>query len=144
MQMTADTMSAFAVLGRFLHSLNEYCEEERGLHFDISDYDEYNFHKVRGLQHAAAWLHRCDSDLLTTFAILTAMQSMCLYRSGVAHETKQTTWCMSSSNLVILLLVFYLCQVRSLFNVTTSNLPQLQTLAADFSEPSSCACGMRY
>ena len=38
-----------AVLGRFLHSLNEYCEEEHGLHYDISDYDEYDFHKVTTL-----------------------------------------------------------------------------------------------
>ena len=37
------------MLGRFLHSLNEYCEEERGKRYDISDYDEYNFHKVAPL-----------------------------------------------------------------------------------------------
>ena len=41
------------MLGRFLHSLNEYCEEERGKRYDISDYDEYNFHKVAALGNFA-------------------------------------------------------------------------------------------
>ena len=35
-----------AVLGRFLHSLNKFCEEEYGLHFDIPDYSVYEFAKV--------------------------------------------------------------------------------------------------
>ncbi len=34
------------MLGRFLHSLNKYCLETHGLNFDISDYSDYNFHKV--------------------------------------------------------------------------------------------------
>lgn len=48
LQMTNWSLTC-AVLGRFLHSLNEYCEEEHGLHYNISDYDEYNFHKVNSL-----------------------------------------------------------------------------------------------
>lgn len=39
-------MTSPAVLGRFLHSLNKYCLEEFGSHFDISDYSEYNFAQV--------------------------------------------------------------------------------------------------
>lgn len=35
-----------AVLGRFLHSLNKFCEEEYGLLFDIPDYSVYEFAKV--------------------------------------------------------------------------------------------------
>ena len=38
------------MLGRFLHSLNKYCLETHGLNFGISDYSDYNFHKV--LLHA--------------------------------------------------------------------------------------------
>ncbi|CAK0782503.1 hypothetical protein CVIRNUC_005721 [Coccomyxa viridis] len=34
------------VLGRFLHSLNKFCEEEYGLHFDIPDYSVYEFAKI--------------------------------------------------------------------------------------------------
>ena len=40
-------MCLFAVLGRFLHSLNKYCTDTHGLSFDICDYSDYNFHKVR-------------------------------------------------------------------------------------------------
>ena len=39
----------FAVLGRFLHSLNKYCLDTHGFNFDICDYSDYNFHKVRQL-----------------------------------------------------------------------------------------------
>ena len=35
------------MLGRFLHSLNKFCEEEYGLLFDIPDYSVYEFAKVR-------------------------------------------------------------------------------------------------
>ena len=34
------------MLGRFLHSLNKFCEEEYGLLFDIPDYSVYEFAKV--------------------------------------------------------------------------------------------------
>ena len=34
------------MLGRFLHSLNKFCKEEYGLHFDIPDYSVYEFAKV--------------------------------------------------------------------------------------------------
>ncbi|CAL5228676.1 g11849 [Coccomyxa viridis] len=34
------------VLGRFLHSLNKFCEEEYGLLFDIPDYSVYEFAKI--------------------------------------------------------------------------------------------------
>ena len=36
----------FVVLGRFLHSLNQFALEEYGLDFDLTDYHEYNFAKV--------------------------------------------------------------------------------------------------
>lgn len=41
------SISVSAVLGRFLHSLNKYCSDTHGLNFDICDYSDYNFHKVR-------------------------------------------------------------------------------------------------
>ena len=41
-----DGWSEHAVLGRFLHSLNKFCEEEYGLLFDIPDYSVYEFAKV--------------------------------------------------------------------------------------------------
>ncbi|KAK9791360.1 hypothetical protein WJX73_008658 [Symbiochloris irregularis] len=34
------------VLGRFLHSLNQFALEEYGLDFDLADYHEYNFAKI--------------------------------------------------------------------------------------------------
>lgn len=35
-----------AVLGRFIHSLNNFCLEEYGVQYDISDYHVYDFAKV--------------------------------------------------------------------------------------------------
>jgi hypothetical protein len=44
--LTATYFSFFVVLGRFLHSLNQFKQEFYGVDFDISDYDVYNFAKV--------------------------------------------------------------------------------------------------
>ena len=54
------SLSAAAVLGRFLHSLNRYCLETHGFDYDISDYSQYNFHQVtaqdpRGLLPTLCW-----------------------------------------------------------------------------------------
>lgn len=38
----------FAVLGRFVHSLNNFCLEEYGLEYTVSDYHIYDFAKVWG------------------------------------------------------------------------------------------------
>ena len=35
-----------AVLGRFLHSLNQFCREAYGMDFDVHDYHVYDFAKV--------------------------------------------------------------------------------------------------
>ena len=43
-----------AVLGRFLHSLNQFAFEEFGLNFDLSDYKEYNFAKVSAQRGVSA------------------------------------------------------------------------------------------
>jgi 5'(3')-deoxyribonucleotidase len=37
---------SLAVLGRFVHSLNKFCEEEYGITYEISDYFAYDFAKV--------------------------------------------------------------------------------------------------
>ena len=42
------------MLGRFLHSLNKFCEEEYGLLFDIPDYSVYEFAKVFQPAHPSA------------------------------------------------------------------------------------------
>ena len=36
----------YAVLGRFLHSLNRFCLDQYGMEYDVGDYEEYNFAKV--------------------------------------------------------------------------------------------------
>lgn len=45
---TSGTLHPFptAVLGRFLHSLNQFCLEEHGLRYQVSDYFLYDFAKV--------------------------------------------------------------------------------------------------
>uniref|UniRef100_A0A7R9Z8Q1 Uncharacterized protein n=1 Tax=Chlamydomonas euryale TaxID=1486919 RepID=A0A7R9Z8Q1_9CHLO len=37
------------VLGRFVHALNGYCAESRGMHFEVEDYFEYVYAKVWGV-----------------------------------------------------------------------------------------------
>lgn len=45
-EILSDSCIRFAVLGRFLHSLNKYCEEEFHTQYDISDYKQYDFASV--------------------------------------------------------------------------------------------------
>ena len=42
----AAAASLCAVLGRFLHSLNAFCEEEYGQSYEVHDYHVYDFAKV--------------------------------------------------------------------------------------------------
>lgn len=37
---------AYAVLGRFVHTLNKFCLDEYGMEYSVSDYSVYEFAKV--------------------------------------------------------------------------------------------------
>ena len=52
MNISYSILSFFAVLGRFVHSLNEFFLDEYGLEYSVSDYNVYDFAKV--------W--RCSQD----------------------------------------------------------------------------------
>ena len=54
------------MLGRFLHSLNKFCEEEYGLLFDIPDYSVYEFAKVSRLHS-------------TSLILLSSLSHLCIH-----------------------------------------------------------------
>ena len=88
----------YAVLGRFLLSLNKYCLEEYGLEYEISHYREYDFAKVsRARQEAVLLTPRHRGSLAMSQAQLL------LCRSGVAHWMRRTTESTNSSSHTILL-----------------------------------------
>ncbi|EFN53768.1 hypothetical protein CHLNCDRAFT_10527, partial [Chlorella variabilis] len=49
------------VLGRFLHSLNQFCREAYGLRYDVSDYWVYDFAKARARR--GMWASCCLWDI---------------------------------------------------------------------------------
>ena len=90
-----------AVLGRFLHSLNKFCEEEYGLHFDIPDYSVYEFAKVGNLGHFNDF--QCNARThsviwCTTFSTKSLRSPVSWCRSGIALLMSPITESTTSSS----------------------------------------------
>ena len=83
------------MLGRFLHSLNKFCEEEYGLLFDIPDYSVYEFAKVALLDLRLS-LHPVVFPLLRYCLVGMRVAGMAnedhdTRRSGAAPQMSQIT-----------------------------------------------------